>query len=146
MFNIIDKIKPCLHPNGLKRNNLQKTKLIFQFIKERLVFILATVFHTQIMKRSKILTSHHSWEVQNEGRPRNDHTIHRAHNPGRGTGYNCSFMVIGGNMEKEHKDRVTFTIDPQLHKELKRLMKRIDRQKSWLLCHAIRKLLESKDY
>ena len=47
-------------------------------------------------------------------------------------------------MEKENKDRVTFTIDPDLHRQLKKLMRRIDRQKSWLICKAIRDLLNSK--
>ena len=51
--------------------------------------------------------------------------------------------IISPNWKK-NKDRVTFTIDPELHKELKRLMKRIDRQKSWLICKAIKDLLQSK--
>ena len=44
---------------------------------------------------------------------------------------------------KQNKDRVTFTIDPELHKKLKMLMIKRDRTKAWLICHAIKKLLEN---
>ena len=98
-----------------------------------------------------ILTNHHSWAVLNEGRIRNYHTIRNPGNHRGNTGYHgtCLLKTLTKwryYMEsKENKDRVTFTIDPELHRQLKRLMIKRDRTKAWLICHAIKILLEMQN-
>ena len=42
---------------------------------------------------------------------------------------------------KQQKERISITIDPELHKKLRKLMEKLDRSRSWLVNHAIRKLL-----
>ena len=43
---------------------------------------------------------------------------------------------------KPQKERISITIDPDLHKKLRKLMEKLDRSRSWLICHAIKKLTQ----
>ena len=43
---------------------------------------------------------------------------------------------------KQPKERISITIDPELHKKLRKLMIKMDRSRSWLVNHAIRKLTQ----
>ena len=44
----------------------------------------------------------------------------------------------------EHKKRVTFTMDPQLYREMRKLIEKTERSMSWTLCRAVKLLLNEK--
>jgi predicted transcriptional regulator len=46
--------------------------------------------------------------------------------------------------KREHKIRVTFTMDPDLYRKMRKLIDKTERSMSWTICRAVKLLLESK--
>jgi len=46
-------------------------------------------------------------------------------------------------MKRCNKERISITIDPELNRKLENLMLKLDRRKSWLVCKAVKNMINN---